>query len=111
MSGRIGAADHRADRGADHHIGDDAMGNQRPDDAYVGKPARGAAAQRQPDHRPPDAAKSYLVAVINAVFAPADQNIQHLTSPGGTTLLATARPHQNVPQAWFMPRSGWARRG
>ncbi len=30
MSGRIGAADHGADRGADHDVGDDAVRNQCP---------------------------------------------------------------------------------
>ena len=64
MARRIGAADHRADRGADHDIGHDAVRDQRPDDADMGKSARGAAAERQPDHRPPDAAEPYLVAAI-----------------------------------------------
>ncbi len=52
MSGGIGAADHGADRGSDHDVGDDSVGHQRPDDADMGKAARGAAAQRQSDHRP-----------------------------------------------------------
>src|ERR1700694_1066900 len=77
MPGRIGAANHRADRSADHDIGDDAMGNQRPHDPDMGKSTRGAAAQRQPDHRPPDAAKPYLVAAVRAVLTASDQNIQH----------------------------------
>ena len=37
------------------------MGHQRPDDADMGKAAGGAAAQRQSDHRPADAAEPYLV--------------------------------------------------
>ena len=61
LPGGIGAADHRADRGADHDIGNDAVGDQGPEDADMGKSARGAAAQRQPDHRPPDAAQPDLV--------------------------------------------------
>ena len=60
----VGAANHRADRGADHDVGDDAMGNQRPDDADMGKSARGAAAERQPDYRPPDAAEPHLVTAV-----------------------------------------------
>jgi hypothetical protein len=40
------------------------MGNQRPDDAYMGEAARGASAQRQPNHRPPDAAEPYLIAAV-----------------------------------------------
>jgi len=60
----IGAANHRADRGADHDIGNNAMGNQGPDDADMGKSARGAAAQCQPDHRPPDTTQAYLVAAV-----------------------------------------------
>jgi hypothetical protein len=40
------------------------MGNQGPDDADMGESARGAAAQRQPDHRPPDAAEPHLVAAV-----------------------------------------------
>ena len=78
MAGGIGAADHGADRGADHDIGHDAVGDQRPDDADMGETARGAAAQRQPDHRPPDAAEPYFVAAVRAVLAAPDQTIQHL---------------------------------
>ena len=77
LSRGIGAADHSSDRGADHHIGDDAVGNQCPDDADMGKSARGAAAQHQPDHRPPDAAEADLVAAVRCVLAAADQIIQH----------------------------------
>ena len=77
MARRIGAADHRADRGADHDIGNDAMGNQGTDNADMGKSARRAAAQRQPDHRPPDAAEPDLVGAVSAALAASDQNIQH----------------------------------
>src|SRR5476649_623915 len=84
MPRRIGAADHRADRGADHHIGNDAMGNQRPDDADMGKSARGAAAQREANHRPPDAAEPYLVAATRVGLAAPDQIIQHRRSPEST---------------------------
>jgi hypothetical protein len=72
LARRIGAADDRADRRADHDIGDDAMLNQCPDNADMGKSARGAAAQRQPDHRPPGAAKSLSTAAICAVLAAPD---------------------------------------
>ena len=77
LSRGIGAADHGPDRGADHHIGDDAVGNQCPDNADMGKSARGAAAQRQSDHRPPGAAEADLVAAVRGVLAAADQIIQH----------------------------------
>ncbi len=56
VAGGICAADNAADRRPDHHVGDDAMGNQRPEDADMGKSARGAAAQREANHRPPDCA-------------------------------------------------------
>ena len=81
MARRIGAADHRADRGSDHDIGHDTMGDQRPDDADMGKSARRAAAECQPDHRPPDAAQPHLVTAIGAVLATPDPTIQHRTSP------------------------------
>src|SRR5690242_17433678 len=81
MPGRIGAADDRADRGADHHIGHYAVGDQRPHNADMGKAARGAAAQRKPDHRPPNAAKSDLLAAVRSVLATPDQDIQHRKSP------------------------------
>ena len=73
----IGAADHGPDRGADHDIGVDAVGNQGPDNADMGKSARGAAAQHQPDHWPPDAAQPDLVAAVGAVLTAADQVFQH----------------------------------
>ena len=93
VPGRIGAADHRPDRGADHDIGDDAMGHQRADDADMGKAARGAAAEREPDDRPPNAAEADLLAAIRAALAASRQNFQHRRSPGaisatsGETLL------------------------
>ena len=77
MPSRIGTADDRANRGADHDIGDDAMGNEGAENADMGKSARGAAAQRQPDDRPPDTAKAHLVMVVRAVWAASLQNIQH----------------------------------
>jgi hypothetical protein len=77
MPRRIGSADHRADRGADHHIGNDAVGNQRTDDADMGKSARGAAAQRKTDHRPPDAAEADLVVAVGAFLATPHPIIQH----------------------------------
>jgi hypothetical protein len=80
----IGAANHRADRGADHDIGDDAVCNQGTHDADMGKSAGGTAAQRQTDHRPPNAAKPDLVAGIGALLAAAHPVIQHRKSPSGT---------------------------
>ena len=100
----IGAANDRADRGADHDIGDDAVGDQRPDDADMGKSAGSAATQSKPNHRPPDAAETDLVTAIRAVLAAPNQNIQHRMSPGSTRLCTKAWSRQNVPQAWFMPQ-------
>jgi hypothetical protein len=57
------------------------MGDQRPDDADMGKSARRAAAECQPDHRPPDAAQPHPVTAIGAVLATPDPTIQHRTSP------------------------------
>src|SRR5450631_2898142 len=100
----IGAANDRADRGADHDVGHDTVGNQGPDDADMGESARCAAAQREPDDWPPDAPETHLVAVVLAVLAAPDQYIQHLITPGSTRLCTTARSRQIVPQAWFMPQ-------
>jgi len=61
------------------------MGDQGADNADMGESARCAAAQRQPDHRPPDAAETHLVAAVSAVLAASDQNFQHLVSPGRET--------------------------
>src|SRR6202163_4710510 len=104
----IGAANDRADRGPDHHVGDDAVGDQCPDDADMGKSAGGATAQREADHRPPDTPETPLVATVLAVLAAPDQYIQHLTTPGSTRLCTKARSRQIVPQAWFMPQCRWA---
>jgi hypothetical protein len=76
MPRRIGAADHGPDRGADHHIGNDAMGNQCADNADMGKSPCGPAPQSEADHRPPDAAEADFVAAVRAVVA-ANQVIQH----------------------------------
>ena len=81
MPGGVGTADHRTDRGADHDIGNNAMGDQRPDNADMGKSTRGAAAERQPDHRTPDAAEPDLVQAGRAVLAPPYQVLQHKPAP------------------------------
>src|SRR4029450_11716814 len=47
----ITSADNRADRGPDDPVGDDAVLQQFADDADMGKPTRGAAAERQADGR------------------------------------------------------------
>src|SRR6185436_8958134 len=78
MAGRIVAPDHRADRGADHHIGNDAVRDQGFDDADMGKSARRAPAQRKAEHRPPDAAEPDLVAPVLAVWVTGNQVFQHL---------------------------------
>jgi hypothetical protein len=49
----------------------------------MGESARGAATQRQPDHRPPDAAETDLV---SAALAASDQNVQHLISPAAKAM-------------------------
>ena len=95
MSGGIGAADHGADRRSHHDIGNDAVGHQRPDDADMGKAACGAAAQRQPDHRPADTAQPHLVAAVGAILAAAHPAIQHQYSPAAFRIFAAARPRQN----------------
>ena len=51
LAGGVAAADHGADRGADDDVGHDAVREQRAHDADMGKAARGAAAERQPDGR------------------------------------------------------------
>ena len=77
MSGCIGTADHGADRRSDHDIRNDAVGDQRPDDADMGEAARGAAAQRQPDHGTADRAQPHLVATVGALLAATHPTIQH----------------------------------
>jgi hypothetical protein len=73
------------------------MGYQRPDDADMGKAAGGAAAQRQPDYWPADAAEPYLVVIIGAFLAAAHPAIQHANSPAATTIFAVARLRQTSP--------------
>ena len=51
LAGGVAAADHGADRGADDDVGHDAVGDQRAQHADMGKAARGAAAEREPDAR------------------------------------------------------------
>ena len=51
-AGGMTAADHGADRGADDDVRDDAFARAGSDHADMGKSARGAAAERQPDRRP-----------------------------------------------------------
>jgi hypothetical protein len=82
LARRVRAADHRADRGADDHVGDNAMRNQGPDNTDMGKSARGPAAKRQPDHRPADGAQAYLILAFRAALTSSDQNFQHVVSPG-----------------------------
>ena len=48
----VAAADHRADRGADDHIRNDAVFVQDAQHADMGEAARRAAAQRKPDLGP-----------------------------------------------------------
>jgi hypothetical protein len=40
------------------------MGDEGTKNSDMREAARGAAAQGQPDHRPPDASKSHLVAAV-----------------------------------------------
>jgi hypothetical protein len=82
LASRMSAANHRADRSADDDVRNNAMRNQGPDDADMGKSACGSAAKGQPDHRPPDAAKTHLVLGFSAALTSSDQNIQHDVSPG-----------------------------
>src|SRR5262245_12701043 len=75
MAGDIGAANHGADRGSDHDIRYDAMGKQRAHDADMGKAARRAAAERDADHRPADAAEADFFTIIRVVLISPGQNI------------------------------------
>src|SRR6185437_6255619 len=116
MAGRIGAADHRADRCADNNVRDDAMGEQDSENTDMGQAARGAAAEREPDHRAPNRPKPDLLHILGFVLSASDQNVQHQNLSRKllanfakmllTSLNATAVPRQKLPEAWFMPRSG-----
>src|SRR6185369_16673320 len=79
-AGRIEAADHGADRGADHDVRYDAIGGQGSEDADMGKAARRATAERQANDRPSHAAKTDLLS-IGAVRAPTLQDIKHRNPP------------------------------
>jgi hypothetical protein len=95
MSGRKGPADHGPDRGADDDIGDDAVGNQRLDDADMGKAARRSTTERKSDHRPPAGG---LVADVSVVLASSDPVIQHAKSnllKGAQRLSREGRSRQN----------------
>ena len=96
MAGGIGAADHGADRGADHDVGHDAVRQQRPDDADMGEAARGAAAERQPDHRPADAAEPDLVVAVGALLAAAHPAIQHRKLSCATRHYSPRRGHARI---------------
>src|SRR5438045_2677816 len=76
MARGIGAADHRADRGTDHDVGDNAVRNQRPHDADMGKAACRAAAQCQTDHRAPLGAEANLVVLLE-VRSAVHPTVQH----------------------------------
>src|ERR1700733_12659353 len=80
MSCGKGSADHGSDRGADDDVGNDAVRDQRLDDANMGKTARGPPSERQPDYRPPAAG---LAGGFPVVMASADP-VQH----GGSDLLS-----------------------
>jgi hypothetical protein len=58
-------------------MGDDAVGDQRAQDADMGESARRAAAERKADHRPPDAIQAYGVTTIRLTLAASDQHIEH----------------------------------
>ena len=104
MSRGIGAADHSPDRGADHHIGDDAVRHQRPDNADVGKSARSAAAQGQPDHRPPGAAEANLVGGYQGRSGRGRSGFPAPKGLHGCVKLVTAADScQNALRAWFIP--------
>src|SRR6185437_16285284 len=64
MAGSVSAADDGADRGADHDVRHDVVGEQGPQDADMGKAPRRAAAEREADDRPADAAKADFLAGI-----------------------------------------------
>ena len=90
MSGRERTANHRANRGADHDIGNDAVGSQRPQDADMSEAARRPAAEGDADHWPPDTTQAdfiayflaHLLAVIRLALAASDQYFEHINTPG-----------------------------
>ena len=92
MSGGIAPPTTAPIEGPDHDIGRDAVRGQSPDDADMGKTARRAAAERQPDHRPPERAKTHLVVAVGAPLAAAHPTIQHQT-----TLLPASRIFAAAP--------------
>ena len=102
MPGGVGPADHGADRCADHDVGNDAVGDQGADDADMGEPARGAAAQRQPDHRPADTAEPDLVAAVGALLAAAHPVIQHQNSPAADDMRRDAALPDSAPRHFRM---------
>jgi hypothetical protein len=48
------------------------MGDQRLENADMGKSTRGAATERQANHRPPDTAEANLIATIWGALATSD---------------------------------------
>ncbi len=72
------------------------MGDQGLDDADMGKAARGAAAERKPDHRPPRRAKPDLVGAVGSV--PAHHSIQHSNFSCGADIMFTRAmpPHRRI---------------
>ncbi len=64
MAGRIGAANHGANRSPDHNVWHDAVGKQCAHHADMGKAAGSTAAERKPDHGAADGAKTDLVHLV-----------------------------------------------
>src|SRR6201987_4138572 len=122
MAGRIRSTNHRADRGADHDIGHDALGQKRADHPDMGKATGSPAAERKANHRLSDAAEANLFAGLRPVGVTPDQTFKHRTlqrhflapgrgyaakqqlTPGPTSirLCMRAKPCQNQPKPWFM---------
>src|SRR6516164_9294982 len=99
MSGRERTANHRANRGADHDIGNDAVGAQRPQDADMSEAARRPAAEGDADHWPPDTTQAdfiayflaHLLAVIRLALAASDQYFEHITLPAPSIQTVTLK--------------------
>ena len=122
LSRRVVAADHGADRGAGDHVRPDAMGVERAQHADMGKAARGAAAQCQPDRE----ARSVRGAATGSSDVAADMAVARCPSArpllrariadsrrsgSAQSLIASAdcdashRVRRNVEASAIMPRS------
>jgi hypothetical protein len=82
LAGRVAAAYDRADRGAGDDVGGVALGDQRADDADMGKAAGRPAAEHKPDTRPLCGCLSGCVRVhvhgLIAILSAASEKVEHV---------------------------------